>query len=126
MYSSVARMKAMVKQCAMKNCSCSAFYCAANEEAKLKYNHLIEILDSQLNLLENLKKPAATVKENWVKPNPPNDNFYLAVYDDGAEWILHWASYDDENDIIEIDDWPFNEDSAKISDWQNLGIIVIN
>ncbi|MEI8270358.1 MAG: hypothetical protein WCG45_03230, partial [bacterium] len=92
----------------------------------LKYNHLIEILNSQLNLLENLKKPAATVKENWVKPNPPSDKFYLAVYNEGTEWILHWASYDDENDIIEIDDWTFNEDSAKISDWQNLGIIVIN
>lgn len=120
----IPRLKAMLKQCLTRNCSCIG-KCQVKELVRIKHQQLKDALSSQLGLLNSLRQPAATVREDWVFPTPPNENFYLAAYNEGSEWILHWASYDDENDIIEIDDWPFKEDSAKISDWQNLGIIVI-
>lgn len=122
------RLKAMANQCKRVNqdgnCFCE-FGCKALSYANSEYQRIKSSLESEHSLLKNLTSKNATLKEDWKMPSPPSEDYYLAVYNEGSEWIIHWASFDDENDIIEIDDWPFNEDCAKISDWQNLGIVVV-
>ena len=68
------------------------------------------------------------MRKDWKRPVPPKIGYFLGVYNDGGEWYLHWYSDCLDPDYLEIEDedtWPFIEKTARVKDWQRIGVMVI-
>lgn len=122
------RFQAMLKRCRRKSCPCGPSSCELIRELLSDKTQATSQLKSiEWQLLQANRQPA-TVRHDWEKPEKPDGDYRLTVYNDGEGWSLHWFSETESNDYIEVTGeaaWPFIENEATDYDWECLGVEVV-
>lgn len=85
-------------------------------------------------------RPPATVKPGWKLPEPPvcpgcGGKAFAAVHNTGDGWVWGWDCNecgpdhlcwsDDYPGVGNMYEWPFNEDWAQGTDWDQVGVEVV-
>lgn len=127
--SETARVFAMTRRCRRKGggCPCDPLECLAERELKRLRHDAAKQLGRIEHTLEWLNHEPSTVRDDWKRPEKPDGDYQLTVYQDDA-WYLHWHSETEDIDYIEITGdaaWPFVQDTAWAEDWERLGVAVV-
>jgi hypothetical protein len=127
---SPGRLRAMAKQCRNKggSCDCDPYGCKVLGLANMAVMRAERTLKEAQAFATWVARKPCTVSPDWVRPNQPDGDYYLAVFNDLGEWVPHWASDTEKDSCIDIvgsECWPFIEETACAEDWEKLGFTVV-
>lgn len=121
-----ARVSAMIEQCHNRHptgaCECPAGECRAARELRDIKRELESQLKSVQGQLDYVSAPPCTVIDGWKMPEPPDltSGWEPVAELDMGEWNMQWE--DETGDTRDMEcPWPFNEQHAYATDFQNLG-----
>lgn len=73
---------------------------------------------------QTIVRAPATIRPDWVMPEPPQPDMFPIAVDTGDGWWWGWES-NSMDESPGITDWPFIEDYATGKDWERAGFCVV-
>lgn len=120
---SLARVEAMVNQ-SRRPGECSLKVCAEIDRRIGDLHAEMEPYEREIRELQQLREKATNPKCSLIKPLvPPRDDLEPVAVFDGDGFSFYWCDEQDE-EMIEFDEWPIDCEYTWASDLEELGFRV--